>query len=116
MPKTIERKWQAAARLGVGETTFEEKYEQRVADNPYVDGTASSVKRVRSVSLGGRAIGFFSDEIDELIEALRRWRDCSPFPPPRPPAIPQHKRTSFPSLRPPAVSQQKRKTQANAPP
>ena len=38
-----------------------------------VPGT--NVPRLRPVPLGPRAVGFFNDELQSLIEALRRFRD-----------------------------------------
>ena len=74
MPK-IERPRAARARVGVGKTMFDENYVDR-GGNPLVPNT--DIARLRPVQLGPRAIGFFSDEIDNLIEALRRLRDATP--------------------------------------
>jgi hypothetical protein len=38
-----------------------------------VPGT--TIRRLKPVQLGERAIGFFEDEADELLENLRRFRD-----------------------------------------
>jgi hypothetical protein len=54
---------------------FDENYVDR-GGNPLVPNT--DIPRLRPVQLGARAIGFFSDEIDNLIEALRRLRDTTP--------------------------------------
>lgn len=74
-------------RLGCGRTKFDEDYVLKNEDNPFVPNTDNRVKRVRPVPLGERARGFFSDEIDALIAALRALRDATPFAPPRP-AVP----------------------------
>jgi predicted DNA-binding transcriptional regulator AlpA len=79
VPK-IERPQAACARLGVGKTMFDENYVDR-GSNPVVPNT--DIPRLRPVQLGPRAIGFFSDEIDDLIEALRRLRDTSPSKAPK---------------------------------
>jgi predicted DNA-binding transcriptional regulator AlpA len=50
-------------RLGVGRSKF------------YSDFVRKG--RLRSVKLGPRAVGFFDDELDALIEELRRERDTS---------------------------------------
>jgi hypothetical protein len=54
---------------------FDENYVDR-GGNPLVPNT--DIARLRPVQLGPRAIGFFSDEIDNFIEALRRLRDSTP--------------------------------------
>jgi hypothetical protein len=83
MSARIERPKLAAARLGVGPTKFDEDFVDKGSD-PFVPGTDGKVKRVRPVPLGKRAVGFFSIEIDELIEALRAFRDAMPRVPPKP--------------------------------
>lgn len=82
MSGKIERRKSAAARIGVGATVFDERYVDK-GDDPFVPGTSSQVLRVRPVALGKRAIGFFSDEIDRLIEQLRALRDATPRVPPQ---------------------------------
>jgi hypothetical protein len=80
----------AAAKLGVGVTKFDEDYVDQGGndpDDPFVPGTGNKVKRLRPVPLGKRAVGFFSDEVDKLIEALRKLRDATPRAP-REPAVP----------------------------
>src|SRR5262245_14791522 len=72
------------ARIGVGKTKFFEDYVQHPGGEEYVPGT--QVRRLRLVNLGERALGGFEDEVDELIEALRRERDAQhaaavPVPP-----------------------------------
>ena len=54
-------------KLGVGRTNFIENYVEK-EDAPFVPGT--TVRRLRKVPLGLRAIGFLSDEVDELIEGV----------------------------------------------
>lgn len=68
MSRRIERKKAAAARVGVGVTTFTEKFVDRGGGDSDVPGTGGKVKRVRPVAMGERWVGFFSDEIDQLIE------------------------------------------------
>jgi hypothetical protein len=66
-------------RLGVGKTKFNEDYvyhPDRPDEGECVPGT--DVPRLKSVPLGEKAIGFFDDEIDALVEALRRERDHRP--------------------------------------
>jgi hypothetical protein len=82
----IERPAQVYDRLGVGPTQWHEKFKLRDASDPFVPGTDETVKRVRAVPLGDRAVGYFADEIDELIAGLRRWRDRAPVT--RKPAVP----------------------------
>jgi hypothetical protein len=74
----ILRAKDAAARMGVGTTKFDEDYVDKGGTDLFVPNTSDTVKRLRPVPLGKRALGFFSDEIDKLIEALRKLRDASP--------------------------------------
>jgi hypothetical protein len=86
MSNSIVRLLAACDRVGVGKTEFNDKFRLRDAADPYVPGTDDTVRRVRSVPLGERSIGFFDDELDRLVEDLRRWRDRQPaLPPARPP-------------------------------
>jgi predicted DNA-binding transcriptional regulator AlpA len=90
----IERSRAVYSRLGVGKTTFDENYVARDGSNSSIPGT--DIPRLRPVRLGPRAIGFFSDEIDNLIEALRRKRDTAPQRAPKPavdPALRRRRRT-----------------------
>jgi hypothetical protein len=84
----ISRPKVAAAKIGVGLTKLSQDYVDRGGD-PDVPGTEGKVKRLRPVSLGERAIGFFDDEIDGLIEGLRACRDAAPCMPPKPAVLPQ---------------------------
>jgi len=52
----------AHGRLGVGKTMFDENYVDKGGDNSVIPGT--DIQRLRPVSLGPRAIGFFDDELD----------------------------------------------------
>ena len=64
-------------RLGVGRTKFLEDYvshPDRPEEGAYVAATIS-VLRLKPIALGSKAIGFLDDEIDRLIEGLRRERD-----------------------------------------
>jgi hypothetical protein len=77
----------AGAKMGIGLTKFHEDYVDHGTDGPedrFVPGTNKTVKRLRPALLGKRALGFFDDEIDELIEALRKLRDASPRVPRKP--------------------------------
>jgi hypothetical protein len=75
MPNNVERPTTTAARLGVGRTSFHERFVDHGDGNDLVPGT--DIKRLRPVPLGAKAIGFLSDEVDALIEALRRLRDAT---------------------------------------
>ena len=59
-------------KLGVGRTKFWQDLVFNGTDE-FVPGT--DVPRLQLVSLGKRAKGAFEDEVDALIEGLRRWRD-----------------------------------------
>ena len=66
-------------RLGVGKTKFNEDYvyhPDRPDEGECVPGT--DVPRLKPVPLGEKAIGFFDDEIDALVEGLRAERDHRP--------------------------------------
>ena len=81
----IERPEVTASRLAVGLTKFNSEFVDHGDGKDAVPGT--DIPRLRPVRLGAKAIGFFSDETDALIEALRRRRDTTP---PRP--EPEHLR------------------------
>ena len=65
-------------RLGVGRTKFFEDYVHRNdgAVEQFIAGT--SVRRLKLVKIGQRAVAAISDEVDQLIEALRAERDARP--------------------------------------
>jgi hypothetical protein len=99
MANSILRPKATYTRVGIGRTEFNEKFRLNSADDPYVPGTDGSVRRVRAMPLGERSIGYFDDEIDRLIEELRRWRDRkAALPPPVPLRSPA--RSAAPSARP----------------
>ena len=63
-------------RLGVGRTKFFEDYVHRNDGGveQFIAGT--SVRRLKLVKIGQRAVAAISDEVDQLIEALRAERDA----------------------------------------
>ena len=63
-------------RLGVGRTKFFEDYVHRNdgAVEQFIAG--ASVRRLKLVKIGQRAVAAISDEVDQLIEALRAERDA----------------------------------------
>jgi hypothetical protein len=69
----------AGLKVGVGKTKFTTDFVLNVDSDPFVPGTDGKVRRVCPVPLGERALGFFEDEIDALIEALREWRNGRPL-------------------------------------
>jgi predicted DNA-binding transcriptional regulator AlpA len=73
MANSILRLKATCALFGLGRTDFDQKVRHHSDDDPYIPGT--SVPRLRAVPLGERSVGFFSDEINETLEALRRLRD-----------------------------------------
>jgi hypothetical protein len=75
----ILRKRAAAQKAGVGRTKFDDDFVLKNNSDPFVPNTNDKVRRVRPVALGDRAIGFFDDELDVLIEGLRQWRDSKPM-------------------------------------
>jgi predicted DNA-binding transcriptional regulator AlpA len=62
--------WQ---RLGVGRTTFYTHYVKREGGSEFVPNT--NVRRLRPVELSTKTSGFIEDEVDVLIEGLRKERD-----------------------------------------
>ena len=73
MQNRILRPREAWQTLGVGRTNFTDNYVYWEGARATVPGT--NVPRLRPVPLGPRAVGFFNDELQNLIEALRRSRD-----------------------------------------
>jgi hypothetical protein len=61
--------------IPVGRTKFREDYlfDAKNPEEQFLPGT--TIPRLRAVKIGRRAIGFLSDEVEALIEALRRERD-----------------------------------------
>jgi hypothetical protein len=73
-PAQLYRTKRGEGKLAVGHTKFEKHFVLHDDDDPCVPGT--NVPRLRAVALGERAIGFFEDEVDALIEGLRQHRDA----------------------------------------
>ena len=71
----IERKRQVRERLGVGHTFFDDNIVLRDPADPYVPGIVRSdgtpIPRLKPVPLGAYAVGFFSDDSEALLDALR---------------------------------------------
>ncbi|MDR6306242.1 putative ATP-dependent Lon-type protease [Nitrobacter vulgaris] len=57
-------------KLPVGRTKFNDDYVYREGGAEFIPGT--SIPRLRPVRLGPRAIAFAEDEVEAVIEALRR--------------------------------------------
>ena len=72
MDRTIERPKTAAKAFGVGKTLFSNNYVLRDPAQPHIPGT--SIPRLRPIPLGEKAIGFFSDEIAAVQDALGKLR------------------------------------------
>ena len=89
--RMIERQKGAQQRLGSGNTHFNQNFVLRDPDDPFVPGVVGTdgtpIPRLKPVPLGKRAIGFFSDEIDALQDALRYAQRITPLVSPRPQAI-----------------------------
>jgi len=83
---SIERPEVTRARLGVGLSKFRDFVDYGNGD-AVIAGT--DIRRLKPVPLGARAIGFLSDEVDSLVEALRAHRD----------SVPQHARVQPEHLR-----------------
>ena len=74
----IERKRQVRQRLGVGHSFFDDNIVLRDPADPYVPGIVRSdgspIPRLKPVPLGAYAVGFFSDDSEALLDALRDAR------------------------------------------
>ena len=88
-------------RLGVGRTKFFEDYVHRNdgAVEQFIAGT--SVRRLKLLKIGQRAVAAISDEVDQLIEALRAERRCAVKTSAR--LLPRGNEVSFPCARPQEV-------------
>jgi hypothetical protein len=84
----IQRLEVTAARLGIGLSKFRDEFVDWDNGDAAIPGT--DIRRLRPVRLGAKSIGFLSDEIDALIESLRRHRDSAP---PTARVEPEHLRT-----------------------
>ena len=60
-------------KLPVGRTKFNDDYVYHDAGPEFITGTR--IPRLRPVRLGPRAIAFADDEVEAVIEALRRERE-----------------------------------------
>ncbi len=82
--KRIERKKSVMARVPVGLSFFDENLVLRNPDQPNVPGIVrtdgSPVPRLKLVPLGACAVGFYSDDVDALIEALRDSKRIDAWP------------------------------------
>jgi hypothetical protein len=88
MALSVERKpW---LRAGIGRTEFLKKRVLKDSADPFVPNTDGKVRRIRSVPLGDKARGFFSDEVDGQLEEYRTLRDAMPVTPPKLPLPPQY--------------------------
>ena len=89
--RTIERRKGAQQRLRSGNTHFNQNFVLRDSDDlfvPRVVGTdGTPLLRLTPVPLGKRAIGFFSNEIDALKDALRDAQRITPLVSPNSHAI-----------------------------
>ena len=62
-------------RLAVAKSAFYDNFVWHSDEDPYVPGT--DVPRLKLLHLASNATAAFNDEIDALVEDLRRWRDRS---------------------------------------
>jgi hypothetical protein len=60
-------------RLGISRSTFFDNFVLKNEDDPYIPNT--DVPRLRLLPLAVNASAAFDDEIDAVVEGLRRWRD-----------------------------------------
>jgi hypothetical protein len=61
--------------MGVGHSKFWEDFVYHPGGDEYVPGT-NKVHRLIPVPLGVRAVGFFDDEVEKLLEGLRAERQA----------------------------------------
>ena len=73
MSNKILRPRETWAKIGVGRSNFHANYRYKPGGDKFVPGT--NIPRLKPVPLGPRAVGFFNDEAEALIEDLRRYRD-----------------------------------------
>jgi predicted DNA-binding transcriptional regulator AlpA len=83
MSNSILRLQATLARIGVKKTKFLDDFVLHSDSDPFIPGT--DIPRLRKVQLGERAVGFFDDEVDAVIEAFRDFRDHQVPSTPRPP-------------------------------
>jgi hypothetical protein len=62
-------------RLGISRSTFHDNFVLKSEDDPFIPGT--DVPRLRLLHLATNAAAAFDDEIDAVVEGLKRWRDKS---------------------------------------
>ena len=63
--------WQ---QLGIGRTTFYKDYVKREGGDEFIPNT--TVPRLRPIELSTKTSGFVDDEVDAVIEGLRKERDA----------------------------------------
>jgi hypothetical protein len=61
-------------RLAIGRSCFYANFVLRDENDPFIPGT--DVPRLRLLQLAANATAAFDDEIDAVIEGLRKWRDA----------------------------------------
>ncbi len=76
---SILRTSRACQKLDVGKSHFHTHF-RYAPGHEFVPGT--NIPRLRAVRLGPGSVGYLADEIDGLIEALRRRRDETGAPAP----------------------------------
>jgi hypothetical protein len=80
----IERKKEVMTRLGVKLSYLDENIILRDPADPNVPGIVRNdgtpIPRLKTVPLGACAVGFFSADVDALIEALRDARRIAGWP------------------------------------
>jgi hypothetical protein len=68
--------WGQDGRLRVSRTVFDDNFTLHDENDPFIPGT--TIKRIRGVRLGSRAVGYVENEIDNIAEQLVALRDASP--------------------------------------
>ena len=61
-------------RIPVSKTKFWDDIVYHEGGDPYIRGT--SIPRLRLAHIGARAVAGFEDEIDAIVEGLRKHRDA----------------------------------------
>jgi hypothetical protein len=68
-----------AGRIPVERTSFWDNIVYHEGGDPFIPGT--SVKRLKLTHIGPRAVAGFEDEVDAIVEGLRKQRDAPAAPP-----------------------------------
>jgi hypothetical protein len=63
-------------RIPVSKSNFWDNIVYREGGDPFIPGTNETVPRLRLAHLGVRSVAAFEDEVDAIVEGLRKHRDA----------------------------------------